>query len=163
MKRTFAFITALLMIAATACGKIEEEIKAPAEEAEPSISESSAIEVSSSESSEASESQTDSSENSSASDSDIDKTDSKDENEPAVSGSLSGGFINDFNCKIFDSRSGKDKTSYDKQTIYKMAELAAKQYNCIIDKDAQGYLDSMNFPEVIKGDRIKKYIIIQMS
>ena len=159
MKRIFAFITALLMIAATACGKIEEEIKAPAEEAEPSISESSAIEVSSSESSEASESQTDSSEDSTASDSDIDKTDSKDENEPAVSGSLSGGFINDFNCKIFDSRSGKDKTSYDKQTIYKMAELAAKQYNCIIDKDAQGYLDSMNFPEVMKGDRIKKYII----
>ena len=158
MKRTFAFITALLMIAATACGKIEEEIKAPAEEAEPSISESSAIEVSSSESSEASESQTDSSENSSASDSDIDKTDSKDEKNTADDELLSEGFINESNCIILDDWTEKNNISYDKKTIYRMAENAAKQFNCVVDKDKEGFLEYLNIPAVMNNDRMKKYI-----
>lgn len=65
-----------------------------------------------------------------------------------------GTYINDNNCII---TTGTDEGSYkefvaDKQLLYYSAERIIDQYNCIADRDKQGFFDSIGYSDLYKSE-----------
>ena len=63
--------------------------------------------------------------------------------------SITDGMINDTNCLIYGGAVEDDNDPYDKATLYKMAEIAVKQYGAIVDRDKQTYFDTMNIEGIL--------------
>lgn len=76
--------------------------------------------------------------------------------------SASEGMVNDSNCIIDADYQDDDNDEYDKAALYKMMELAAEQYNAIIDRDKQAYFDTLNIRSLLsdKGsERLYKQFV----
>lgn len=62
-----------------------------------------------------------------------------------------------YTAKIFNDENSviiSEDENYNKAAVYRMAELALEQYDLIVDRDKQGYFDSMNFPALLGNDAI---------
>ena len=70
--------------------------------------------------------------------------------------SASEGMVNDSNCIIDADYQDDDNDEYDKAALYKMMELAVKQYNAIIDRDKQAYFDTVNIKGVLTDKGIRR-------
>ncbi|MBQ1536870.1 MAG: hypothetical protein IIZ73_00960 [Ruminococcus sp.] len=76
--------------------------------------------------------------------------------------SASEGMVNDGNCIIQEGYQDEGDDAYDNEVLYKMTELAAEQYNAIIDRDKQAYFDTLNIRSLLsdKGsERLYKQFV----
>lgn len=140
MKKIIAGMLALtLALSAVGCGNVEEEEKSAGAENSAETSEN-AEESKPDEQEEPTESADSTSEEST---SDSSETDEK----PAEKTPLASGFVNKNNTII----EGYNDKEYDDQMLYLMMEKAVEQYNFIIDRDQQGYWDSINLKKVLSS------------
>ncbi len=121
-KGILAFLAALALCTATACGEIEE------------LTPAAAAVIDSSE--------TIAAENNSIAETPTEKTK---EEAPVSDNKL---LINDDNCIIIND----SDFTFDKETLYQMTELAAEQYNAVIGSDKQSYFDTVNIPGLLKSE-----------
>ncbi|MCR5122759.1 MAG: hypothetical protein K6B74_10100 [Ruminococcus sp.] len=140
--RALAFLAALTLCTATACGEIGEETPAAAvtDTAETVITESSSEAETADSSSETIT--TDISSVDPVAETTIKETKTE---APASDDKI---HINDDNCIIIND----SDLTFDKETLYRMTELAAEQYNAVIDSDKQRYFDTVNFPALLKSE-----------
>ncbi len=142
MKKTIAGLLALTMaFAAVSCGKIDEETGGEELESQTESSAGSEDDGEKGESSDGSEADGDTDEKPS------DSTDS----DKKPSASAAGGFVNESNTLIVDDYQDDENDPYDAGNIYLMMEKAVEQYNLIIDRDKQGYYDSLNMKALINS------------
>ena len=65
---------------------------------------------------------------------------------------ITDGMINDTNCLIYGGDVEDDNDPYDRAVLYKMAELAVKQYGAVVQKDRQTYFDTMNIEGILSDE-----------
>lgn len=149
MKKILVILTALMMTAAVGCGQIDDSAD---EEAAPAAPAETVTD----------DNKQDSFKEETADTSAADESDTSEVAEEAASESgpedgvgtaenVSDGWLNEKNCAVIDDYQDSENDSYDKQVLYKMAELAAAQYNSIIDRNKQAYFDTVNIGGLIKS------------
>lgn len=98
---------------------------------------------------------------------DSSESDSSETEKPDLDGAAGcfGTYINDRNCiitlgTVAEGCEGRedcvddDRQDYiaDKQLLYYAAERMIDQYNCIADRDLQGFFDSINYPDLYRSE-----------
>lgn len=147
MKKIIAGLIAFLMaFAAVGCGKIDDEKSGGSEEkTSESRGEESSEDTSSEEGSD--DGNTESTEES--------KADSDGNSKPAAAIPAANGFVNESNLLIVDKYQSDDNDAYDTDVLCLVMEKAIEQYNCIIDRDADGYINSLNFKKLVNSNGLE--------
>ena len=163
MKRILAALAALMMISAVGCGKVDDDSSA-APSSETVITDGGTAANAPTDANEDGDPATDDSKTSetTADESTAPENESS-EGENSVSADDAEGWLSEKNCIIIDEYQDEDNDPYDPKAICKMAELAAAQYNSIIDRDKQAYFDSVNIAGMLKSDGLAETIAADYS
>lgn len=150
MKRLFAALAALTMLAAVGCGSVEKtENDSSKGKDKPKSNEGIIVNA-------------EDSGNSDEDDGSEDENDNDDGGLGEKAASLSG-LVNDDNAIIDDSVQDENNDPYDKETLYRMTEMCVDQFNTILSRDKQAYLDSVNVSALLKSDAMKEIFLLMLN